>query len=279
MWSALYSTVVFSPFVSALAVASFLSLGDLPDSDDRGSPTPTGEREHERVGPQPAGEDGGSDERLVFSLSDLAGLSIDLHAGDLEIRGTDTDRIEVDIRRQRVGDRCQVKVVEDGGTLRIEAVLRPGIGGNRCEVDVDVSAPAALPVEADVGAGDIRLRDAGSSLDLETGAGDIRGTASSPRLEVSTGVGDIDLRQLMAAIAASTGTGTVSLSFDVAPDGAVDASTGLGDVRIRLPEATPVDATTSTGLGSVRQELPQQDGASTVVRASTGLGDVVLRSE
>lgn len=273
MWSALYSAIIFNPFISAIAVTSFLAMdGDPPEPPE--VPEPGIERRADR--------DTGSrseTERFTFATTDLDDLRIDLHAGDLTIDGTDADEVQVVIRPTRAGERCRVDVGTHGRTLRVEAVLEPGFGRNRCEVDVDVFAPADLAVDADVGVGDIRLEDAGSSLTIETGAGDVRGSAQGPSLRVSTGVGDIQLDELVAAVTASTGAGGVTLSFDSAPAGTIDASTGVGDVRVSLPDATPVSAHTSTGLGSIRQELPQQTEAETVVHASTGLGDVLLRSE
>ncbi len=274
MWSALYSAVIFNPFISAIAVTSFLAMDGKPEAPPE-VPEPGIERRS-----APSRVDTSSDpQQFTFATNDLDDLRIDLHAGDLTIDGTDADEVQVVIRPTRAGERCRVDVGTVGRTLKVEAVLEPGLGGNRCEVDVDVTAPAGLDLDADVGVGDIRLDDAGAAMTLETGAGDVRGSAPSPRLRVSTGVGDIQLDELVAAISASTGTGGVTLSFDSAPDGTIDASTGVGDVRVTLPDATPVSARTSTGLGSIRQELPQQSEADTVVHLSTGLGDVLLRSE
>ncbi len=275
MLSALCSTIIFNPFISAVAVTSLLALDPAPERAKDDGPPAIEQREQRGQSRQTRST---GTEEFTFATTDLDNLRIDLNAGDLTIDGTDADEVQVVVRRTRVGERCRVDVGTEGRTLRIEAVLDRGPGDNRCEVDVDVLAPHSLTVDADVGAGDIRLQDAGSTLTLETGAGDVRGSAPSPQVRVETGAGDIQLDDLIAAISASTGAGSVSLSFDRAPAGTIDASTGVGDVRVTLPGSTPVHAHTSTGLGSVRQDLPQQDEAETVVRASTGLGDVSLRS-
>ena len=270
MWSALYSAVIFNPFISAVAVTSFLA-GDLPQAPDRPEPPDVADQ-------RPAAPDRSGVERFTFATNDLDDLQIDLHAGDLAIDGTDADEVRIVVRPTRAGEHCRIDVGTEGRTLKVEAVLDGGFGSGRCEVDVDVELPPSVTLDADVGAGDIRLDGAAGSMTLHTGAGDVRGSTSGPGLRVDTGVGDIQLDSLLHAVAASTGAGSINLSFDSAPAGRIRASTGVGDVRVTLPDATPVRADTSTGLGSIRQELPQQADAPTEVNASTGLGDVVLRS-
>jgi DUF4097 and DUF4098 domain-containing protein YvlB len=270
MWSALYSAVIFNPFISAVAVTSFLA-GDLPGEPDHPDPP-------DAVVQRAAPPDRPGVERFTFATTDLDDLQIDLHAGDLTIDGTDADEVRIVVRPTRAGEHCRIEVGTEGRTLKVEALLDRGFGRGRCEVDVDVELPSSLTVDADVGAGDIRLDGAASPMTLDTGAGDVRGSAPGPGLRVDTGVGDIQLDALLTAVTASTGAGSVTLSFDSAPAGRIRASTGVGDVRVTLPEATPVHAETSTGLGSVRQELPQHGDAATEVHASTGLGDVVLKS-
>jgi len=207
-----------------------------------------------------------------FARSTLDGIRIDLHAAQLLMSHTSSDEVSVALTEIEVSDSCRIRVEPVGRTLVVEATLQGGHG--RCEVDVRMAVPAGLPVSADVGAGDITVGDLATRLDLNLGAGNVSGSVKGSAVQVSSGAGNISLHGLSAAASASTGTGNVSLRFAHAPAGVIEVSSGVGNVEVHLPVDTAADTSATTGLGKVEQGLTHQPGAPTVVRASTGLGNV-----
>ena len=202
----------------------------------------------------------------------LDGIQINLHAAELLMSHTSSDEVSVAMTEIEVSPSCEIRVETVGRTLVVEARREGSVG--RCRVDVRMAIPAGLPVHADVGAGEVTLGELATRLDLSLGAGDVRGSVEGNEVHVSSGAGDIELYGLSAAVSASTGTGNVHLRFARAPAGTIEASSGVGDVEVHLPVDTAADTSASTGLGKVEQGLTHLPGAATVVRASTGLGNV-----
>ncbi len=264
MTSVICSAVVFQPLITAITLLSILS--SMPDDATARAAS----------GQEPASRPAtvSTDRDYTFALQGLDHVRLDLHAADVVLSGSPSGAIEVSLRELHVSDRCRVRVEQEDRTLVIESKLQPSIG--RCELEVEVALPPSLGVTADVGAGDVHLDDLGTDLALSTGAGDVHGSVHGHQVRISTGAGDVDLHGLRAAISASTGTGDLSLRFAYAPTGTIEASTGVGDVEVHLPPDAVVQAEASTGLGDVRQSLASRSGAPTVVRASSGLGDVTV---
>lgn len=256
MSNVLLSSIVLSPFVLGIALVSALS------ADTKGG-----------------GSGGGGEpiEDRHFAVESVDGVEIDMLAGDLTLRGGAGDQVSVRVLESHAAAGCEFQVRHEGRTVEIESKNK-GLPG-RCDFDLEIIVPGPLPVEIELGAGDMTLDGLTGVLDLATGAGDVTGNARGTLVEVSTGAGDIELSGLVSAIEAKTGAGGITLSFDAAPKGTIEASTGVGDVSVLLPGNAVVDASASTGLGSVRQTLTEQPGADTVVHASTGIGDVRLGSK
>ncbi len=260
MANVLLSSIVLGPYILGLTLVSALDPDPLrPEKGDGG---------------------GGGNEAVLedrsFPLDELDDVEIDLVAGDLTLRGGAASAVAVRVLDADLGPSCRFEVRRDGRTVEIES-RHDGLP-SRCTVDLEIIVPGALPVEIDLGAGNVVLDGLAGDLEIDVGAGDVRGAASGSDVAVATGAGDIELDRLVGAVEAKTGTGGVTLRFDATPRGAIEATTGVGDVAVQLPAGAVVDVSASTGLGSVHQGLTERDGAETVVRASTGVGDVQLTS-
>jgi len=198
------------------------------------------------------------DERR-FTLTPTNGrIRIDTE-GDIRIAvGTDTD-VQV-VERLRYGTkRPQVEETAgpDGLTLRGSC---PWYNSN-CSVDVAVTVPANLIVDAHSSAGDISVSGVTGQLTLNSSAGNVR----------ATGIRSDQVR-------AESSAGDVELSFDEAPSD-VYARSSAGDVTVRLPPEAGgyrVDASTSAGERDV--DVPVDPASPRRISARSSAGDVDVRT-
>ena len=205
--------------------------------------------------------------RIVVDLPLADDLTLEGKSGDVRVTASGHDDAE-----------CRVTVARDGDTVRVSGVHHHVVHDYEdCDLVVHVTVPASAAVNVDLGAGAVQLVTLASPLELTLGAGDIKGSISATAT-VKTGAGRIRLRDLTGPVEVKTGVGEIELAFATAPAGSVHASSGMGTIDLEFPAGTAVDASLGTGLGSVTNSVPQRDGAATRVRASTGMGAIVLSS-
>lgn len=150
----------------------------------------------------------------VVADGELVGVRVTLDAGRVTLRGG--AEAGVSGRRESRGAPGAVRVetrVEDGVLVLVGrcAGLAP------CTVDVDLAVPAGVPVEVDVGSGDVQVDGLASPLTVRVGDGEVGGDGlRAERVRVTSGWGD------------------VALLFAEAP-AEVSVAVATGDVRLGLP--------------------------------------------
>ena len=214
------------------------------------------------------------DYTLQVDANEVNQVDIDVNAGDVRLVGSTDDQVSVQVHEIDVTENCQVSVEHRGSTVELKAHIDRHRLSEHCELDVEIRLPASVPINLALGAGDVDLDDLGSALRASVGAGSVEGRTSGDQVILSTGAGDIEIAGLVSTVRARTGAGNIELNFDEAPRGTVHANTGVGDVEVILPSTSKIDARTSTGLGSISQEFDSSAAATTVIDASTGIGDV-----
>ncbi len=209
-----------------------------------------------------------ADRTWDFAAADLDAVELQLDAADVRVRAGDRVRVGV----AALGD-CEVEGARDGRTFRLE-LERPR--GSDCDdVEVEVTLPASVAGRIRSGAGNVSLDEVAGSVTVRTGAGDVRGSARS-EVDVRTGAGNVELRGLSRPVRVETGAGNLRLDFASVVRGTIRASTGVGNVRIQLASDAPVQAEVSTGMGHTRIGVPRAAGSPTVVKATSGIGNVTI---
>ena len=197
--------------------------------------------------------------RMAFPAAGIAALAIEAPAGNIAVEAG-SGEIAVEVTRFDP-ERCTLTMAPKDGTLllKVETKSRTGIFRRGCEAGFKVTAPAALPVKVETGAGSILFDGLSGRVQANTGAGSIRGTLTSSKADVSTGAGSIDLSWKKSPAA-----------------GLIKADTGAGSIRFAFPAGTIIEANLSTGIGSLTNQLGDTKGAPLRVTASSGVGSVTI---
>ena len=159
------------------------------------------------------------------ALQDLARLTIDVGAGELNVTGpSQSDMISVravacadsqsklddlDLTQDSRGDRLEITSEtgdSDWGSVN-------WFGSTYAYIDVNIAIPAGLVIDIDDGSGDITLRDVSGDFSIEDGSGGIEITRVTGNLRINDGSGDIRIE---------TVGGNVTIDED-----------GSGDIRVR----------------------------------------------
>ena len=145
-------------------------------------------------------------------------------------------------------------------------------------------ATAYLPEEAHVTVrsdfGRIEARDLQvSELEVTSQAGSIHLFHVKGRLRLSAQAGRIRGVGLAGAIDAETQAGAIELDIKALAPGIHRARSQVGAVRINLAEGIVVRIEGHTELGKVRVRYPSVEHATTILRLSTEMGAVEVRSK
>jgi hypothetical protein len=176
----------------------------------------------------------------------------------LEVK-RDGDHLHIEIKlqkgwlfRRRQGANTVVRLApQELGTLRIDN----GYG------ETEVNGVTAADLRVSVGAGSVQCIQTRGSLDINVGAGKIAVLAHAGLARADSGTGDVvlDVAEVVA--------------------GEYKVDVGLGRAEVRLPEGAEVHIRSSSGIGKTRVEFPSAaEGAASVLRLNSGIGEVVVRS-
>jgi len=209
-----------------------------------------------------------------FTVEDeVSALVVDVGSGNVTVRGTDSETTSVTAWIR--GEYCELDQDFASGTLRLESRRE---GGHplrwRCEIDLEVLAPAGADLELGTGSGNVDAAHVEGAVDVDTGSGNVDLADVAGDLRVETGSGNIEAHQLTSpSVYAHAGSGNVSATFAVPPD-AVAVETGSGNVRLRLPEERyRVDTDHGSGEVHVTGIIDDPD-ADRWIAIDTGSGNI-----
>ena len=218
-------------------------------------------------------------ERTVTTLpGPIQAVEIDVETGRVQIRPGLANEAKVDrTRRYLLGAPEAQETVVDG-VLRVQAACESRVTLG-CSVDYVVEVPAAVAVRVRTGSGSVEVVDMGGMVEVETGAGGIRLTGTKGPVSAFTSTGNIDGDDLVAGfLDASTDAGRIRVSL-AEPSARVDLRTDAGDIDLALPAAGGgYRITTETDAGEVDLALAHEPGANRAVTATTGAGDIRIRT-
>ncbi|HNW42860.1 MAG TPA: DUF4097 family beta strand repeat-containing protein [Elusimicrobiales bacterium] len=242
----------------------------------------------------------------TFPAAGIQSLRVETGAGDILVEGAPGD-IRVEVTGEEPG-KCLLTMKAEAGIFLVRAEDDPAAatkrgfwrslfggfhGENGCQAGFKVSAPAALPLSAANGSGEIYIsgRDGDVSagngsghikaekitgnLDVKNGSGGLSGAGCPKSLRARTGSGGITFTGLCGPVNAAAGSGNIELKWTgVPPAGEVSARTGSGDITMVFPPSAAIAAKLDNGSGSIRNDFV--NGGKFPVSAGAGSGNISL---
>jgi hypothetical protein len=179
---------------------------------------------------------------------------------------------------RNAGD-LDVRIERDGSRVRVEIERQGSWFVGNWHAAVVLHVPPAITATIRTDAGSIEVHDLGPcDLDLETNAGSIRLQNVQGRLRLSADAGQIRGSGLRGGLEVETDAGQIRLSIDALDPGEHRVSTDVGEVRIDLAPGLDVEIDTRASVGSVWNDYPSRAGAPAVLRVSTDIGTVRVRT-
>ncbi|MDA8130130.1 MAG: hypothetical protein M0011_01365 [Elusimicrobia bacterium] len=232
----------------------------------------------------------------TFPAAGLKKIYVDTGAGSITVDGG----AKGEVRAEAIGDdlgKCAITMEVKGSELVLKAedseaakAAKKGFWrslfsggkadlGKGCGAGFKVSAPAALSVKADTGAGSISVSGMTGELDADTGAGSISGSGCLAALKADTGAGTVRMDGLCGPAEADTGAGSIELSWAKAPSsGRVKADAGTGSITLVFPADASLDVKADAGIGKAVNEFGS--GGRLKVLADSGVGSIsVLKAK
>ena len=213
------------------------------------------------------------------TLAGVERIELDLGAsGDLEIVGTDGDRVEVQRSvRSLLGGTTAVQD-RAGPVLRLGSRCRMRVLAIGCGVSYRLAVPREVALAGSAANGDLDVAAVDGAVDVSTSNGDITFAGGAAPTTLRTSNGRIEVRDARVAhLELTTSNGSVRIEADRTPD-VLLVRTSNGRIDVVLPDDVPavaVDAATSNGRTSV--EVATDPGATSVVEARTSNGDISVR--
>lgn len=255
------------------------------------------------------------EKRFTISSNQPVEVSVRTFDGAVQVRSWDKDEVLVEIER-RAPDQSGVEALvvnasQEGNRVLIEAVQpREERRGMRfgswvsTSVNVTVTTPRRVTLEARTGDGPIDARELEGAIDLDSGDGRIVASRIAGRVRIHTGDGSIRIEETTGRVDADSGDGSVEIDGRLegltvrTGDGAVNVeatdgsamkedwriTTGDGGISVRVPDRFNAEIDAHTGDGSIRVEgidppAPQdRDGSDRHdLQGRLGSGGPVLR--
>jgi len=181
-----------------------------------------------------------------FSAADASRIHLDFPVGELKVEAGSGRQVEVHVdlqcdspRKTRCVDAAKAVelVASTGDKLHVELKGWPKSGTRGLEADVRVTVPRDLPLQAELGVGDMEISGMEADLSADLGVGDVTVTMAESavaEVHVDTGVGDANLS---AGGHSFEGSGFVGKELDWTKGSGkaeIRIDCGVGEAEVRL---------------------------------------------
>ncbi|WP_052442724.1 DUF4097 family beta strand repeat-containing protein [Streptacidiphilus neutrinimicus] len=178
-----------------------------------------------------------------YRAAEVKSVELDTGPGTVQVFPTTDSSASVTQNLSWVFSRPTVNEWLDrgSGTLHVDASCAYGmlLVGSSCDIRLDIAVPAATPIKAVDGSGQLTV------------------TAMTGPVDAQAGSGEIDLEHVSGTVAARVGSGQISGSDLGSPQVVAKAGSGRIGLDFALPPAT-VTAAVSSGQASVSVPRGQQ---------------------
>ena len=193
-----------------------------------------------------------------FDVKDATAIEVATDIGDIRIRGTDRDAVDVHAVKKGSSvsadlSKLHLETTRSDGRLLLESQYtgEKAFFGGTPTMDLTIRVPRSLGVSS-----------------VETGVGDIQVTDTTGDVAASTSTGDVTLRNVDGLVEAKTSTGDIVVE-SVRAIGDVEASTGDLDLAVH---AINGDTTFETSTGTIVAAV--DPGIDADFAATASVGDV-----
>ena len=229
---------------------------------------------------------------LKLDLAGARSVLFEVNHNDLHVQGTpgttgsasgracasSAERLkDLTVTQRRAGDKLVVTLARKNDGF--------WFGNTYAYLDIRASVPAGLPVELDVGSGDVDATGV-AALKVDTGSGDIKGRDIKGPVSAKAGSGDITFDRIGALKVVSIGSGDFRarqvggpVEVGVVGSGDLELSDVAGPVKIDTVGSGDVDVRTVKGggvsVGSIGSgDLTVRDIDGDLVVRHKGSGDI-----
>jgi hypothetical protein len=177
---------------------------------------------------------------------DIRKVELDFPVGEITVDAWDSQALQLDVRLEchRGSDSCRdaaqkVRLVysTEDGELHAEIKSWPKLSGNGLEAHVHVRIPRDLPLDADLGVGEMRLAGFTGDVKANVGVGELRLTlpaSAVSTVHADTGIGEAKLTA-KGRHYESAGLFTKELRWTKGTGASkVSADCGVGEISVRL---------------------------------------------
>lgn len=181
-----------------------------------------------------------------LSTTGIQKVDLDFPVGEIVVDGSDSPGVQVDVRLECRRDRSscreaaqKVRLVysTDDGQLHVEIKSWPKLGGHGLEAHVTVRMPSDLPLDADLGVGEMRLAGLTGDVKADLGVGELNLTlpeSAVSSVHADTGIGEANLTA-GGHHYESAGLFTKELRWTKGTGASkVTADCGVGEINVRL---------------------------------------------
>ncbi|KAF1004280.1 MAG: hypothetical protein GAK28_04141 [Luteibacter sp.] len=212
-----------------------------------------------------------ADRNLNLDLSGIAKVQFITHAFDLHVEGngagtTGSVRGKACASSQKLLDGLVVTQTKTGDTLTVELQSKEsswGFGSHYTDLQADVTIPATVPVQLDVGSGSAKVRGL-KSLDTEVGSGELEANDIHGPVSAVVGSGEASFRGIGPLTVKDVGSGDLRAN-EIAGDATI-GDIGSGDAEVGGVKGNlSVDR-----IGSGSLAVGHVDGALSLRRKGSG---------
>ncbi|MBI4239192.1 MAG: hypothetical protein HY696_12365 [Deltaproteobacteria bacterium] len=191
-----------------------------------------------------------------FPASGVHTVRIAQREGLVQVTGLQhVDTITINVVNHKGGAKCLTDVDANRSGVFVVQARHGLLRGLQCDVDIEVTMPDTVALDADVGASTIRL----AAL-----RGNVRVKASTGRIEGTLATSDAELQ---------VGTGKVDVVWTEAPTrGRVAFSVATGRMDLAFPKETVAKMAVRHGVGRFENQLRTDPQAAFVIEGKLGVG-------
>ena len=182
--------------------------------------------------------------------------------------------------KREFGDACSFVAEVRDKTLFVE-VKQTGFFKfiHDCRVDIALSVPRGVNVNAALGSGDLEVQGIRGELAYKVGSGDVRANGAFTSVDGKSGSGGVNLAGLLGGGSIVTGSGNMRLAYAKTPKtGLLDIKAGSGEAVVLMPKGSKVHANLRAGSGSLINEIGDDPKSTFELDMKAGMGDLRIQS-
>lgn len=195
----------------------------------------------------------------TFPTSGIRTVMVEHAAGDVEIIAGAPEVMSVQVAQLPGNAVCATSTEKVGSTFEIRTRAVGAVPG-KCSVDLRLTIPKTMAIEATIGAGNVDLRNIAGKLTLSLGVGSI--------------TGNVDLKTAKITL----GDGPLALSWNSMPArGDLDLKVARGDVTLSFPKGSAISTTLTPTPAPISSQVSIDANAPFKVTGTVGAGSIAFR--